>query len=106
MSGHRPWREVRDAHPHIRRVHVRQDSEGHWFWVHHQCRGAQAEFATQDAALDAGLGHACGQVRTFATHIEVDPSGNSQSASWLCPYCKQYCASHNPCDCCSDDMDG
>jgi hypothetical protein len=92
------------VHPHIRRVHVRRDSEGRWFWYHHQCRGAEAEFPTQPAALTAGVTHSCEEKRsTMLVHIAVNPDGNSQSASWLCPYCKQYCASHNPCDCCMDD---
>jgi hypothetical protein len=90
------------TNPTTRRVHIRRDSENRWFWYHYQCHSAQALFPTQPDALTAALSHSCKNHRsTFYGHIEVDPDRNNLSASWLCPSCKQYCASHNPCDCCS-----
>lgn len=96
-----------NQHPYLRRVHVRRDEEGRWFWVHYACRTARAEIATFDVALGQAFEHARGvpcprPEKSFVDHIEVDCGGNRQQASWLCPWCRQYCASHNPCDCCQD----
>jgi len=98
-----PWRE----HLSVRRVHVRQDSEGRWFWYHPCCSGANAGIggwaeAGREAAAHAALGVCPAPEKPYGTHIAVDPDENGQRASWLCPDCKQYCASHNPCDCCMD----
>jgi hypothetical protein len=102
------WGAVRDRHWRTGRVHIRRDSDGLWFWYHPTCRTAEAQIDTFDAARVAALAHAdeerCPQpAKPFASHIEVDCDRNRLRASWLCPDCKQYCASHNPCDCCFDD---
>ncbi len=108
MTDRLPWTVGPNIHPHLRRIHVRQDSEGRWFWYHEACRSAKAEIPTYDAALHDAFAHAADMpcrkpAKSWAVHIEVDPDGNRERASWLCPYCKQYCASHNPCDCCFDE---
>lgn len=94
-------------HPYLRRVHVRRDTEGRWFWFHNVCRAAKAGIGTFSEALSQAFAHAndapCPRpAESFATHIAVDCDANSLRASWLCPWCKQYCASHTPCDCCAD----
>lgn len=80
------------------RTRVRRDTRGLWFWFHPSCSSAEAQLTTHTQALGSALGHSCEShpVR-YGTHIEVEPT---DGASWLCPGCKQYCASDNPCDCC------
>lgn len=99
--GGQPWQLYR------RRVHVRRDSEGRWFWVHYACRAATAEIGSFQDALGQAVEHVrvspCqSSTKLFGDHIAVNCDANRLRASWLCPECKQYCSSHNPCDCCMD----
>lgn len=109
MSGHTLWSETRKRRQPVLRVHVRRDSEGMWFWYHWTCRRAEVQIGTFDEARESALAHNCGSPRPaekpLSWHIEVDCDRNRLSASWLCPDCKQYCASHTPCDCCFDTRD-
>lgn len=101
-----PWPTA--MHPYLRRVHVRRDAIGLWFWYHPHCRAAAAQIETYERALGSALEHAAGfpcpkPVRSYAKHLEVTPTSRNGWSSWLCPGDRQYCASDNPCDCCSDD---
>lgn len=92
--------------PAVRRVHVRRDSEGRWFWYHQLCGKAECGLNTWVRAYLGAcwhLAHGCGSGTPFGSHIEADPDANTLRASWLCPGCRQYCASHTPCDCCWDE---
>lgn len=102
------WLEDWQQRPAARLVYVRRDSEGRWFWYHNLCHAAAAGIgAWRDAVVEAAQ-HAKHDVHNwpgtpFFGHIDADPDTNRERASWLCPDCKQYCASHNPCDCCGDE---
>lgn len=113
------YREDWAQRPAVRLVHVRRDSEGRWFWYHHRCRRALSGIGDWRDAVAQADQHARHDVRDpytglctasdvrpgtpFLDHIEADPDANTLRASWLCPDCRQYCASHNPCDCCWDE---
>ena len=101
MPSSASWRDA------VRRVCVRRDDEGRWFWFHPACRAATAGIDGFDLALWQAVEHAtlaaCPHpFKPFGSHIVVDCDKNELRASWLCPWCKQYCASHTPCDCCCD----
>lgn len=90
----------------VRLVHVRRDSEGRWFWYHRLCGKAGTNPPTWPDAYFSACWHLlddCGTGKLFGTHIEADPDANTLRASWLCPGCRQYCASHTPCDYCMDE---
>jgi hypothetical protein len=110
VTNRTPWKPTASTAPYLRRVHIRRDEDGLWFWFHPVCRVAEAQFDAWGTALESASAHAAGSheqrpEKTFCGHIEVDPDRNSLRASWLCPWCKQYCPSHNPCDCCMDPID-
>lgn len=91
--------------PAVRLVHVRCDSEGCWFWYHRLCSKAGSGLPWSHA-MAVAYWHARGPCATgipFLGHIEADPDVNELRASWLYPDCRQYCASHTPCDCCWDE---
>lgn len=91
--------------PVVRLVHVRRDSEGRWFWYHRLCQKAGCGL-TWSHAMAVAYWHVrgpCASGTPFLVHIEADPDANANRASWLCPGCRQYCASHAPCDCCMDE---
>jgi hypothetical protein len=84
------------------RTRVRRDNRGRWFWFHPACSSAQAQLPTHSQALGSALEHSCDSHPVkYGTHIPIEPV-DTGGASWLCPHCKQYCASDNPCDCCMD----
>lgn len=98
-------REAWARRPAVRLVHVRRDSEGRWFWYHWLCRKGESGL-TWGHAMAVAYWHTrgpCASGTMFISHIDADPDTNTLRASWLCPECRQYCASHNPCDCCSDE---
>ena len=89
--------------PAVRLVHVRRDAEGRWFWWHNLCHKGGSGVTTWMHAMAVAYWHTrgpCASGTKFGSHIEADPNANTQRASWLCPDCRQYCASDNPCDCC------
>lgn len=93
--------------PYLRRVHIRQDNDFQWFWYHPRCQGAQPHLATHSQALGSALEHSCtSHPIRYGPHIPADPDRNPEGASWLCPHCKEYCPSDNPCDCCARDAMG
>ncbi len=107
MSSYATMHPYPDVTPWIRRVHIRRDESGRWFWYHPRCKAAEAQIATHSQALGSALEHSCAShAKRYGPHIGVEPDQGALWASWLCPGCKEYCPSDNPCDCCMLDAMG